>query len=439
MRKRHQLSVSRIYRAFLGAAFLLLLSSKPGFGQEPPFVPPSSPRITFNMNPSWKFIKKDVPGAEAPAFDDSAWATVSTPHTYNDVDSFDELAGGGGERTLYMGLAWYRKHFRLPAECAGGKVFLEMEGLRQAGRFFLNGKEMGLYENGVTAFGLDLTPSVRFGAEENVLAVRVDNDNNYREKSTNVPFQWNLRDFWPNFGGINRNVRLHVTGKVYQTLPLFMNLETTGVYVYANRISVTGRTVDVAVESQVRNESGKVQKVKLSAVVVDAEGRVRARLGEETALLLAGQTSVLRAVGPLTEARLWDTHDPYLYDVYSILSIDGKAVDVCRVRTGFRKTEFRGGVGTGGVYLNDRFVYLKGYAQRSTNEWPPWDRPSPTGSRISRSIWSAAVRPTTSAGCTWRPCRPQPPRAIGSASSRSARAPTRNAMSAGGNGTSASR
>jgi beta-galactosidase len=37
--------------------------------------------------------------------------------------------------------------------------------------------------------------------------------------------------------------------------------------------------------------------------------------------------------------------------------------------TGFRKTEFKGGAGKGGVYLNDKFVYLKGFAQRASNEW----------------------------------------------------------------------
>jgi beta-galactosidase len=44
-------------------------------------------------------------------------------------------------------------------------------------------------------------------------------------------------------------------------------------------------------------------------------------------------------------------------------------VDVCKTRTGFRKIEFKGGAGTGGVWLNDRFVWLTGYAQRSVNDW----------------------------------------------------------------------
>jgi beta-galactosidase len=393
------------------SAVLLVLCSTRASGQQQRYVPPASPRVTFNMNPGWKFIRQDVRGAEAPDFDDSAWATVSTPHTYNDVDSFDELASGTGERSLYQGKAWYRKHFKLPGELGDRKVFLEFEGMRQAGEIFLNGKRVGLSENGVNAFGLDITEGAHFGDRENVLAVRIDNDNNYREKATGVPFQWNPRDFWPNYGGINRNVRLHVTGQVYQTLPLFMGLETTGVYVYANRISVARRMVDVAVEAQVRNESGKAQKINLSAVVVDAEGLARAWLGEENADLGVGQTAVLRAVGPLTGARLWDVHDPYLYDVYSILKIGGKVIDVCKVRTGFRKTAFRGGVGTGGVYLNDRFVYLKGYAQRSTNEWaalgqavPDWMQDFTVdlvrGSKANHIRWMhVSPMPAASAAC----------------------------------------
>ena len=44
----------------------------------------------------------------------------------------------------------------------------------------------------------------------------------------------------------------------------------------------------------------------------------------------------------------------------------GRAVDTVTTRTGFRKTEF----GSGLVKLNDRVIQLKGYAQRTTNEWP---------------------------------------------------------------------
>jgi len=118
------------------------------------FVQPVSPRTTYNFNPDWKFIKQDVSDADKATFDDSKWETVSTPHTYNDSDTFDEIISRSGEKSEYMGIAWYRKHFKLPASAAGNKIFLEFEGLKQAGRFFVNGKPVGKYENGVTAYGL---------------------------------------------------------------------------------------------------------------------------------------------------------------------------------------------------------------------------------------------------------------------------------------------
>src|SRR5690606_7333898 len=41
-------------------------------------------------------------------------------------------------------------------------------------------------------------------------------------------------------------------------------------------------------------------------------------------------------------------------------------IDVVKTRTGFRKTAFKNGM----VYLNDRVLQMKGYAQRTSNEWP---------------------------------------------------------------------
>jgi beta-galactosidase len=338
------------------------------------YTPPASPRATMSFNPNWKFIKEDVAGAEAADFDDSKWDTVSTPHTYNDVDTFDEIITRGGERSQYMGIAWYRKHFKLPASAKGGKVFIEFEGLKQAGHFFVNGKPAGKYENGVTPCGLDITDLVKFGDEENVLAVKVDNSNNYKEEDTGVAFQWMSKDFNPNYGGLNRNVWLHLAGKVYQTLPLYENLKTTGIYVYQSNGVVT-------VESEVRNETGNQQSIELSAVLVDADGKAVATLKGEAYDMVSGETGILKASGRVPALKLWDVDTPHLYDVYSILTVDEKAVDVCKVRTGFRNTEFRGGAGNGGVYLNGRFTWLRGYAQRSTDEWaglgqayPDWMR-----------------------------------------------------------------
>ncbi len=336
----------------------------------PSYTPPESPRVLLNFNLDWRFLREDVTGAEAIQFDDSKWSVVSTPHTFNDVDSFRTLIShGGGDRGTYKGVAWYRKHFCLPSDISDRRIFLEFEGIRQAGDIYLNGKQVGLYENGITAYGIDITDMLLTGGKDNVLAVKVDNRTSYVERATGTEFEWNTNDFNPDFGGINQHVWLHVTGKIHQTLPLYYGLESQGVYVYAQNFDIRKKTADLTVESEVKNGSGDRATVGLSVVVVDAAGQIQARFEADPVDMVDGEKSVQIATGSIKEARFWSTEDPYLYDVYSILRVDGKVVDVSHTVTGFRKTAFKGGVGTGGVYINDRFVYLKGYAQRSSDEW----------------------------------------------------------------------
>ena len=335
------------------------------------FTAPASPRAVYNFNPGWKFVFGEQTGADQANFDDSAWASVSLPHTWNETDSYRAyISHGGGDQTEQLGVGWYRKHFKLPTSADGQMVFLEFDGMRQAGHFFLNGQPIGKYENGVTAVGFDVTKFVKFGGQDNVLAVQVDNRTTYVEEATGTAFQWNVKDFNPNFGGLNRDAKLIVMGKIYQTLPLYENLQTTGVYIYPQNMDVKNKTADITVEAQVRNESGSSAGIALSTVVVDADGIVRAKFDGKSADLGSGQTGTLTVTGNLAGARFWDTYDPYLYDVYSVLSVGGKVVDVCKTQTGFRKAEYKGGTGTGGVWLNDHFVWLTGFSQRSADDWP---------------------------------------------------------------------
>jgi beta-galactosidase len=349
-----------------------------------PYTAPRSPRATFNFNYDWKFIREDIGGGEAPGFDDSKWVSVATPHSFNDVDSFRMLINhSGGDRGTYKGLSWYRKHFKLPPAAAGQRVFLEFEGMRQAGDIYLNGKQVGLYENGVNPYGIDITDTLLPAGKENVLAVRVDNTTTYKERAfcqanpknsdgtdcVAVGYEWNANDFNPDHGGINRRVWLHVMGKIHQTLPLYYGLESQGVYAHAGNFNIAKKTADVTVDAEVHNTSGDRATVGLSVAIVDHVGRVCATFEGDPVDMVDGEKSVQTATGSLKDARFWSPDDPYLYDVYSMLKVDGKIVDVNRLETGFRKAEFKGGAGTGGIYVNDRFVYLKGFAERSADEW----------------------------------------------------------------------
>ena len=319
-----------------------------------------SGRAKYNFNSDWKVFVGDT-NASASGFEDGTWKKVTLPYAWNEDDAFRKDIA-----SLPTGIAWYRKHFKLPASASGQKIFLEFEGIRQAGEFFLNGVSIGLHENGVSSFGFDISRLVQFGDKENVLAVRIDNDWNYKEKATGQKFQWEDKNFNANYGGINKNVYLHMVPKVYQTLPLYTDLGTTGVYVYADNYQVKNRSAVVHAESEVKNETTEAQKINYQVIVRDLNGKlVKSFAGEQT-LIPAGEIKTVKASAAITGLQFWSWGYGYLYSVQTLLKINGRVVDAVTTRTGFRKTDFKNGM----IYLNDRVIMVHGYAQRTSNEWP---------------------------------------------------------------------
>jgi beta-galactosidase len=316
-------------------------------------------RETYNFNPGWLLHIGDPPSASSPGFDDHAWKPVTLPRAWNEDDAFARDIVDHS-----TGVAWYRKHFTLPAGASHRKVFLEFEGARQAAEVWVNGRRIGLHENGINAFGFDLSDAVHEG--DNLVAVRTDNRWDYREQATNQRYQWADRNFNANYGGLPKNLRLHVTDKLYQTLPLYATLGTTGVYVYAQGFDIKAGRAIVTAEAQVRNEHAQPQRFGFDVALRDHEGRVVARFASPLQTLAAGATTTVKARAPVTGLQFWSWGYGYLYDVETTLSVNGQPVDRVVTRTGFRQTEFRDGM----VRLNGRAIQLKGYAQRTSNEWP---------------------------------------------------------------------
>lgn len=325
------------------------------------FASTGSHGAVYDFNPAWKLHVGDAAGANAADYDDSTWMPVTLPHAWNEDEAFRKDIA-----EMSTGVAWYRKNFVLPPEARNGKVFLEFEGIRQAGEVYVNGRSVGRHENGVMAFGLDLTEFVHAAPATNVIAVRTDNAWDYREKATNSRFQWADRNFNANYGGIPKNVRLHVRPKLHQTLPLYSNLGTLGVYVHATDIDVAGRAATVTVESEVRNEELSERTFSLQVSIADPVGRIIKTFATRPMAIAPGATTTAKAAARIDGLNFWSWGYGYLYDVTTSLLVDGKPTDPVTTRTGFRKTEFARGM----VLLNGRAIQMHGYAQRTSNEWP---------------------------------------------------------------------
>lgn len=318
-------------------------------------------RSKLNFNPGWKYKVADLAEAKNVMFDDGNWNSVTLPHAFNEDDAFKVAID---KHTT--GIVWYRKRFKLPAGQQGKKVFLEFEGIRQAGDFYLNGEYIGKHENGAMAFGFDITAQVKYGGAENVLAVRIDNSWDYKEVATNTKFQWIDKNFNANYGGIPKNVFLHLTDKLYQTLPLYSNLKTEGVYIYGRDYDIPGKSATVIAQSEIKNEHPTARYFVYEVEVSDLQVRsVKVFRGEQMRIE-PGETKKVQASARLNQLEFWSWGYGYLYTVTTRLRSNGKVMDEVKTRTGFRKTDFSGGM----VRLNDRVLQMKGYAQRTSNEWP---------------------------------------------------------------------
>ncbi len=400
--------------------FIMLISALPITAQEATYMFPEISETKYNLNFNWKFAKAAVahPMAEAMEsmmkdgkqfydvdYDDSTWETVSVPHAPNAEDSFDNVIQDAGEAGLYRGYMMYRKHFTL-SSVASKKYIIEFEAVRQTIYLYINGEFVGYYEHGTAPAGFDISSFVKEG--DNLIAVITDNCA-YRGASFttsetipgNTPgdhsgwgYQWNQKDFNEVQGGITGNVNLYVTPLVYQTRPLYNNLKTTGNYIYPSDFDLKAKTATVNVKAEVRNESDKDVAAKLEVFVADGDKVISHFTSEAVNVPVAKDKNVIyktvvpydaylenpaptnadtvdvtyiTASAPVADLTFWSIDNPYLYDVYTVLTIDNVQTDVQHITTGFREVIYD--IDNGGLLINGESVYLKGYAQRSTNEW----------------------------------------------------------------------
>jgi beta-galactosidase len=357
-------------------------------------------RIVENFNPAWRFLKADPAGAAAPAFDDSSWTTVSTPHTYNDIDTFDDwsLPGHRGEQNQWSGRTWYRKTFNAPAAWSGKKIFIEFEGVRQFAEVYLNGVKLGTAKGGFTPFGFDLTAQIKPGST-NVLAVMADNsfqkdpmdpslapqaattaathpklgelskklmeqipDTLEELQANQVP--WNNPHWHPAHGGIYRNVRLIVTDPLHISLPLYSFLQTEGPYVYATDISAD--TARIGLEVPVCNDRASSESITINATITDDDGKEVLQLTQDLSMA-AGAREKLTLTGTVSRPRLWEPGYPHLYRVSISLRTAAGIVDTTAIPLGIRAIRWDADTG---LWINTAHCKLHGWGQKSTNEWP---------------------------------------------------------------------
>jgi beta-galactosidase len=290
-------------------------------------------RMRQSLDIGWKFYKGTPSGTPyQTAYSDASWHNADVPHPFDEYTVTPTQFG-------YDGDAWYRKTFTLPDTSAGKKVLIEFEAVMQTADVYVNGQHVGLHDNsGYTEFMFDITPYVnRTGP--NVLAVKANNHNVDSIPPGTAP------DYCM-YGGIYRDVWLYETDSVH--IPLWKQ--------YISTPTVSTGSASVKVVTTVANDKKQAQTCTVTYVILDSTGAQVATQSAQQSVP-AGGTSVFTMNSTISSPKLWSVSSPYLYKVYTTVSVGGAIIDDFWERFGVRTIVWST---TNGLLLNGARVQVIG-------------------------------------------------------------------------------
>jgi len=317
-------------------------------------------RQQFSMDAGWQFKLGDFAGADKAGFDDSAWRSLDVPHDWGVEGSFDALnpAGGAGA-FLPAGTAWYRKHFGLPADLAGRRVFVEFEGVMANSDVWINDSHLGRRPFGYVSFRYEITAHLKLGDKgPNVLAVRVNNADQPASR-------------WYTGSGIYRHVRLIVVDPVH--------FDQGGVFVSTPRASADQAVVRI--QDSVVNQSEAECEATVQVELFDDRGASVGTAESAPQKIAARQTAVFQQELALANPRLWGLDNPKMYSAVCRVRTAGATLDDCRTPFGIRDAHFEAATG---FWLNGKNIKLKGVCLHADG--------SAFGAAVPLDIWERRLR-----------------------------------------------
>ncbi|MGA2595762.1 MAG: beta-galactosidase GalB [Bryobacteraceae bacterium] len=279
----------------------------------------------------WLFLKADAMDAANSAFDDTSWRKLDLPHDWAIEGPFDsKYSPNTGGLPIY-GVAWYRKHFTIPASGRGQFYSVEFDGAMSNSQVFLNGHELGGRPYGYSSFELDLTPFLNFG-QDNVIAVRLDPEPDSSR--------------WYPGAGIYRNVWLVTTGPIH--------VAHWGTYLTTPDVSDSSATV--VLRSEVRNRKSEAAQVAVETTIRDANGR-QVSVQRDNLNIAGGQSQATSQTIKVANPQRWDIDQPYLYQAVTVVRSGNQILDRYTTPFGIRTIEFNRDKG---FLLNGRKVKIHG-------------------------------------------------------------------------------
>ncbi|MCB9249446.1 MAG: glycoside hydrolase family 2 protein [Ignavibacteriales bacterium] len=280
----------------------------------------------------WSFHLGDLMGASNPGYDDSNWRKLNLPHDWSVEGEFgyDNASGTG---YLPGGIGWYRKEFVLSDNLKDKQFIIQFDGVYENSEVWINGNYLGKRPFGFISFYYDLTPYLKFGEKENIIAVRVDNSNVADSR-------------WYTGSGIYRHVWLFTKNKIH--------IQNWGTAVTTPKINEN--SADVRIVSSVANNADQNTNLKLLSKIIDEAGNIISKGTSEIKFQPDTEYEFDQTI-EVSNPKLWSIENPYQYTLVNELYDGTLLLDKEEIKFGIRSFQFDA---VKGFFLNGENLKIKG-------------------------------------------------------------------------------
>ena len=306
----------------------------------------------FNFD--WKFSKGDIKNAESTKYNDATWRILDLPHDWSieDLDMPDSTGNRiisgpfdseaiAGRHTGYTvgGIAWYRKHFRLPAADTNKFVYINFDGVYMNSELWINGNNLGNQPYGFAPFQFEISKYLNFGDKENVIAVKVKNEG--------------INCRWYAGSGIYRNVSLSIVNK--------MHFAPWGVFVTTTEV-IRDRA-KIMVQADINNGLKTKKDIILKVEIKGYNNHLVASKEISTRIHNLVPAKIKMSLN-IDHPELWSPDNPCLYQLSCFIKDSNTVLDKYETSFGIREIWFDA---ERGMFLNGVNIKLKGGAVHANN------------------------------------------------------------------------
>ncbi len=262
---------------------------------------------------------------------------------------------------------WFRRTVAIPSAWQGDRIFLQFEGLQMTGQVFFNGRHVANHWDATNPLTTEVTEWVKFGQPNEILVgareemagdgTSINRLESTKEMTNFIPPPTVKRGQTKKIlvpYGINFSSDLLQSGI---TRDVWL-IHRPPVYIADAFVQTSVRSKEIIIDYTITNTTAADKPVTISAKASAWKGKDPGLdLGEQTQIIPAKSTIVVRMKQAWKNHHLWSPDDPFLYVLNTRLQDEKQSVkDTAERRFGFREIRAEGR----NIFLNRNRLNIRG-------------------------------------------------------------------------------